>query len=237
MPENLRGTLTPFTLPPKSQVWPELQGPIEEYRELIQKRHVEHVRLGKLENDRARALEADRRALAKALRQGGEDPGDKKIKEIDRKLAETRRTIEALEIAIYEAEADLVGVVDEHQSEWLENTTDEIAQVAQEYLVAVEAIEAAREKLISSVALKRFLHTFPEHGYQPGHWPVYGLIGRNEEPFRWDQVTEALRKDAEVATKPPREPQPEATGPIVEHLHNAPGMDEVAFGPGAVRSY
>jgi hypothetical protein len=230
MPENLRGTLTPFQLPPLDAVWDELKGPIKEYRDLVSKRHVAQTRLGTLENQRARAIEADRRALAKALRAGGEDPGDKTVEKIDKDLANTRRQIESLEIAIYDAEADLVAIVDEHQAEWLANTDDEIEVVAQEYLVAVDALEAAREKLTASVGLKRFLYSFPEHGYTSGHWKVFGLIGQNGDPFDWMQVVAALRRDAETAKVPRREEvQAESSGPIREHLHNAPGMDEVAY--------
>jgi hypothetical protein len=228
MPENLRGTLTPFRLPPIEMAWDELKGPIKEYRKLVSDRHLALTRLGKLENDRARAVEADRRALAKALRAGGDDPGDSAVEKIDKDMANTRRQVEALEIAIEEAEQELIGVVDENQAAWIENVEDEIAGVSQDYLAAVDALEAARERLSSSVGLKRFLHTFPEHGYTSGHWPVFGLIARSGEPFNWDEVVEALRKDAEIATRQKREEVAvESSGPIREQLRNAPGMDEV----------
>lgn len=231
MPENLRGTLTPFQLPPESALWEELKEPVKEYRKLVSDRHVALTRLAKLENDRTRAIEADRRALAKALREGKEDPGDKSVEKIDKDMASTRRVVESLEIAIEEAEAELIGVVDEHQADWLTATDDEIDAVAQDYLAAVDALEAAREKLTASVGLKRFLNTFPEHGYTAGHWPVFGLLGRNHEPYQWDQVIEALRKDADVArTEKREEPEVESSGPIREQLHNASGMEEVAGG-------
>jgi hypothetical protein len=229
MPENTRGTLTPFQLPPVDAVWDELQGPIKEYRKLVADRHMATTRLGKLENDRVRAIERDRQALAKALREGKEDPGDQAVEKIDKDLAQTRRKIAALETAIYDAEAELIALVDEHQAEWIENTDAEIGDVAQEYLAAVDALEAAREKMTAAVGLKRFLHTFPEHGYNAGHWPVYGLIARNGDPFLWGEVVGALRRDADTATAPKREPQPDPQGPIREQLHDAPGMEEVAF--------
>lgn len=225
MPENLRGTLTPFQLPPVDAVWDELKGPIKEYRKLVSDRHVARTRLGTLENQRARAIESDRRALAKALREGGEDPGDKAVEKIDKDLANTRRLIESLEVAIYDAEAEMIAVVDEHQAEWLENVDDEIEVVSHEYLAAVDALEAAREKLTASVGLKRFLHTFPEHGYSSGHWKVFGLIAQNGDPFDWGQVVEALRRDAATA-KTTKEPSPEPQGQLHEHLHSAVGMNE-----------
>ena len=237
MPENLRGTLTPFQLPPVDAVWDELKAPIKEYRKLVADRHAAQSRLGALENQRNRAIESDRQALARALREGGDDPGDQAVEKIDKDLALTRRLIESLEIAIYDAEADLIGIVDEHQVEWLSNVDDEIEVVAEEYLAAVRALEAAREKLTASVGLKRFLNTFPDHGYNAGHWPVFGLIARNGDPFMWGDVIEALRKDAEVAKTPKKEPAPEASGPIVERIHVPESFKDAVRNEIPVRPY
>lgn len=233
MPVNDRGSLTPFRLPPESKVWDELKEPIAEYRKLVSDRHLAHTRLGKLENDRARAVERDRLALAKALREGGDDPGDKAVEKIDTDMANTRRMIEALEIAIEEAEQDLIGVVDDHKSAWLDDVDAELDTDAQEYLAAVAQVEEARTKLTETVGLKRFLNTFPEHGYTAGHWPVFGLIAQHGDPFRWDQVVEALRKDAEVALRPTQKPEPvEASGPIREQISVTRSFAEEATGGG-----
>ena len=218
MPRNLRDTLTPFRLPQPDAVWPELQDPIREYRRLVADRHLAQTKLGKLENERRRAVEADRLALARALREGAKDPGDTKVEQIDQEMANTRRTIEALEVAIEEAEADLITLVDEHQAEWLEQQERTVSHVSEEYSGAIRLLMGARDKLASAVALQRFLRTFPEHDYREGHWPVYGLIGRNDDPFRWDQVIDALSKDAEVALAPASEEQPIGAG-VVERLH------------------
>lgn len=233
MPLNDRGSLTPFRLPPEAKVWDELKKPIAEYQKLVSDRHLAYTRLGKLENDRARAVERDRLALAKALREGGEDPGDKGVEKIDKEMANTRRMVEALEVAIEEAEQELIGVVDDHKSTWLDDVDAELDADAEEYLAAVEQVEAARTKLTESVGLKRFLHTFPEHGYTPGHWPVFGLIATHGDPFRWDQVVEALRKDAEIARTPSQKPEPvEASGPIREQVNVARSFIEEATGAG-----
>lgn len=233
MPLNDRGSLTPFRLPPESKVWDELKNPVAEYRKLVSDRHLAYTRLGKLENDRSRAIERDRLALAKALREGTEDPGDKAVEKIDKDMANTRRIIEALEIAIEEAEQELIGVVDDHKSAWLDDVDAELDADADEFLAKIEELEAARTKLTESVALKRFLNVFPEHGYTPGHWSVFGLIGQSGDPFRWDQVTEALRKDAEVARKPSQKSEPvEASGPIREQVNVARSFLEEATGGG-----
>lgn len=233
MPLNDRGSLTPFRLPPESKAWDELKNPAAEYRKLVSDRHLAYTRLGTLENDRRRAIERDRLALAKALREGGKDPGDKAVEKIDKDMANTRRIIEALEIAIDEAEQELIGVVDDHQLAWLEDVDAELDADAQEYLTKVDEMEAARTKLTESVALKRFLNTFPEHGYTPGHWSVFGLIGQSGDPYRWDQVTEALRRDAEFAQKPRQEPEPqEEGGRVVEQINIARSFVEEATGGG-----
>jgi hypothetical protein len=119
MPRNARDTLTLFRLPPESDAWDELKGPITEYRRLAADRKLAQQRLGELENSRRRAVEADRLAYAKALREKTPDPGDKAVKRLDRDMASTRRTIEALEVAIEEAEQELIETVDEHKQDWL----------------------------------------------------------------------------------------------------------------------
>lgn len=232
MPLNDRGSITPFRLPPESRVWDELKNPTAEYRKLVSDRHLAYTRLGKLENDRKRAIERDRLALAKALREGGEDPGDAAVEKIDKDTANTRRIIEALELAIEAAEQELIEVVDDHKSTWLADVDTELDGDAQEYLAAIEQMEAARTKLTESVALKRFLSTFPEHGYNPGHWHVFGLIARNGDPFNWGEVVEALRKDAEVGHGPEQEPEPqEHGGGIVEQFSVSRGMADAAYAP------
>lgn len=227
MPQNDRGTLTPFQLPPDSEVPEELKGAVKEYRELVGKRHAAYTRLGALERDRHRAIARDRLALAKALREGGDDPGDDAVEKIDRDTANTRRIIESLEIAIEEAEQELIGIVDEHKDEWLAEADEEIDADVEAYRAAVDELEARRTKLTESVALKRFFNTFPEHGYRPGHWHVFGLIARHGDPFRWDEVIEALRKDAEVAQSGRKQnAEPQAEGGLIVREHVAPGFRE-----------
>jgi hypothetical protein len=219
MPRNDRDTLTPFRLPPGSAVPEELQKPVKEYRDLISRRHAELTRIGTLERQRVGAIEKDRIALARALREGGEDPGDKAVEKIDKDLAQTRRRVEALEVAIEEAEQELIQAVDDNRSEWLEDTEAEIDRVAGEYLATVEALEAARTKLTERVTLRTFVTNFPEgKGYFAGTGGrVAGLIARHGDPYRWDEVVEALRKDAEV-TKP-QPVAPAEDGPLVVQEH------------------
>ena len=220
MPLNERGTLTAFSLPPEAVIPDELKGAAKEYRELVAKRRAAQHRLDTLARDRARAIARDRLALAKALREGGEDPGDQAVEKIDKDMANTHRIIESLEIAIEDAEQELIGVVDEHQAKWIAEADEEIDADVEAYSAAVDELEAKRTKLTESVALKRFFNTFPEHGYRPGHWHVFGLISPNGDPFRWDQVTEALRNDAEVAQsgrKPKPEQAPDGPPKVYEH--------------------
>lgn len=222
MPLNDRGSLTPFRLPPESEAPDELKKPVQEYRELLGKRHAAYNRIGVMENKRTKAIEADRLALARALREGKDDPGDKSVEKIDKDLKATRRIIESLEIAIEEAEQELIGVVDDNQAAWLEDVDESITADAQEYVAAIEAVETARTKLTESVAMKRFLRSFPEHGYSPGHWHVFSLISPNGDPFRWDQVIDALRKDVDYATastKPKKAEPVVSDGALVVHEH------------------
>lgn len=220
MPKNERDMLVPFRLPPESAVPEELQKPVKEYRDLIARRHAALTRVGALENQRHRAIEADRVALARALREGGEDPGDKKVKQLDKDLTQTRRMIEALEVAIEEAEQELIGIVDDNRSKWLESAEVYLEGDVAQYLDAIEQVEQARMKLFEGLAIRSFLNGFPESkGYVPSTGGrVPGLLGRNHEPYRWDEVMEALRKDAEV-TKPQPSAERDDDGPLTVQEH------------------
>jgi hypothetical protein len=115
------------------------------------------------------------------------------------------------------------------------STDAQLIEAADEYLAAIDALEAGRQKLNNAIALRRFLNTFPEHSYNPVvGGQVFGLIGPNGDPHYWDRVVEALRKEAEVAQAPKsEEPVAADSGSIREMTHTASTFRE-AYSRGEV---
>jgi len=165
-------------------------------------------------------------ALAKALREGKADPGSKAVEKLDKERANTRRTIESLEIAILEVEAELEQAVEEQKAGQVERVEAEIDQACVEYEAAITSLSDSRQKLAEAVSMRRFLDTFPERGWKPGSWRIWKLLATHGDPYDFGHVEEALRYDIEIVKRPPIEPQAESSGPLSEHLHEvgADGM-------------
>lgn len=219
MPLNQRDTLTPYQLPPESRLWPEIQPLVAEYRKLLGDRRASQQQLGRLEDDYLRAVESDKVALAQALRDGKPDPGSKAVEKLDKERANTRRTIESLEIAILDVEAELDQAIEEQKAGQAERVEDEISEACEEYAAAIDALETARQTLVESVAMRRFLESFPERSWRPGGWKLWKLLATHGDPYDFGKVAEALRYDIEIVQQPRAEAQAESSGPLNEQLH------------------
>lgn len=224
MPLNDRDTFTPYMLPASEKVAPALQPLVKEYGKLFNDRRAAQQSLSHLEDAHRRAVDADKVALAQALRGGKADPGNKNVEKLIQERENTRRTLEALDLAILDVEAELESVFEDTRDEHRPVVEAEIAEASEEYEAAINALGAARTKLTSTVALRHFLNNFPEKGYRPGGWPLYKLIAVHGDPYDFGKVDEALRHDIELVDAPPKEPA--AVGYIVhEHTHEIDAPD------------
>src|SRR5579864_5844228 len=133
MPLNDRDTLTPFQLPPEDKLWPEVQPLVKEYRKLVGDRRAAQQQLGQLEDAHIRAVESDKVAYAQALREGKPDPGNQAVEKLNKERANTRRTIESLEVAILEVEAELEDVIEAGKAEQAVRVEAEIGEACESY--------------------------------------------------------------------------------------------------------
>jgi hypothetical protein len=175
----------------------ELQDASDAYTTLVRERKVTQRRRASLRTERERAIERDRKALAKAIAQGKPDPQDKTVERIDKEIRACDRRLEALEVAIDDAEVALIAVVDENRQEWVEAEQGGLNALLDDYLEAIDALAEVRSRVSSAHALIRWLHGFPEteSTFRTAAGLVLSLRAANGEPYTFDQVVEAMRED------------------------------------------
>ena len=182
---------------------------LSEYARLIAARDAEYASLRRLEDERARAVEADQQAFAAAIRAGKDDPGQEATAKADQAILACRRKAEALAIAASDAVTDLVATVDRQRAAWAAQLDKRTAEGRAELGAAVDALVAAHAKLGETLALRAWLADFPARPRWPvshlGHVPA--LRSRSGEPPAFEAVVAGLR---ELARPPEPKAPPEA---------------------------
>lgn len=178
--------------------WEELERVRIEWEGLKKERRVTATRLSSLAGERERAITKDRDALASAIREGKSDPGDESVEKVEKEIQACNRMIEALDVALEDAERDLIAVVDQYRDDWAEEVEGAFEGVRQEYGEAVEALASAYRKVVSTYALLRWVKLFPdqEMSYRVRGMTVNALRGMHGDAFLFDEVLAALRSDA-----------------------------------------
>lgn len=199
--ETARGVRMEVTLPRPG--WKELEEAVDAYEKLKQERKVTGARLGELTRKREQAIEADRRALAKAIREGKRDPGGKAVEQIEKEIKACNRRLEALEEALDDAESDLAAVVEEHRKEWSEEAEAEFLEAREEYAAAVEALNEARAVFAERRQLLAWVRRFPDEqtgslSFRVRDSYLPRLSAPSVDPYTFSTVVEALREAAQV---------------------------------------
>jgi hypothetical protein len=178
--------------------WPELQKAVDEYRELQRERKVAAHRLDALQTERHRAVESDKLALAKWIREKkGQEPKANAAEKIDKEIEACRRRYEALDVALEEAEIELIDLVDAHRSEWVAEVDEALEASKEAYEQAISAMTETRSVLAHQFALRRWVDQFPDiASFRMAVPPVRGLAAVNGDPYQWQQVVAALLADA-----------------------------------------
>ena len=160
-----------------------------------------------LEEQRERAVAADRQAFAKALANGKQDPGTATLDAHDAAAAAARRKAEALDLAVETAAKALGDAIALHGAEWAATVEAELDDAVDAYAALVEQVITARTRVDHLRGVLSFIRQPQGRGYSPAGGRLLTLVGQNGEPFRTVVVLDALRADA---TPPPREPDPAA---------------------------
>jgi hypothetical protein len=198
--ETARGGRLDLALPHTR--WKELEEAVDAYEKLKRERKVTNSRLAGLTREREKAIEADRRALAKAIKEGKRDPGNKAIERIEKEIQACNRRLEALEEALDDAEGDLIAVVDEHREAWVEEAEAAHLEAREAYAEAVEELSLSRTVLAERFSLYSWVKHFPDEelgtlSYRVRDSYLPGLLASWGDPYTFTDVLVALREDAQ----------------------------------------
>ena len=215
MGRSERGYYVEITIPDSEAAglkWPELAQAGKEYRRTVAEWKATLIRQRNLEEDRPKAVERDRKALAKAIKEGGPELGAKNVEKLDMELAACRRRLDAIDDLLAEAEAAVEAAVEAHRDAWAAQAEDEKERARGEALQALEAL-SERLTMVSKVSrVEYWVRGFPDRkmgaGANLGYAP--GLISRNGEPHHLTAVIDSLRALLAPAPTVPAEPQEEA---------------------------
>lgn len=190
---TIRGTGVALRLPQTD--WPPLQKAVATYDRLREEQNVTQRRVYDLTQELERSREKDRQTYAKAIAAGKDDPGTPAEDKTRGEHHDAQRRLEALGLAVENAERALVDVVDEHRENWTDEAGGEVEQARQEFANAVEAVAAAAEKLAERRGALRWLRKFPDEqaSVRVVHPPVSKLLRPSGEPYFVHDVLDALR--------------------------------------------
>lgn len=208
--------------PPPPGIWEELDEPANVYRKLVQERKVTGTRLGGLRGQRERVIEAERAALAKALKEGSKEPDSSKSERLAKEIEACERRLSALEEAIDLAVADLIVAIDEHREDWTEEVLEQVAAAQAEYQRAVDEVSSASQEVLAKIALLRFVRLFPEDeiSYRIRGSNVLALRSPNGDPYSLYDVLAALAEDAQVTYDPKAWVSRDPLGAAIQERHN-----------------
>jgi hypothetical protein len=197
-----------ISLPPPGSL-EELDEVAGNHRRLVADRKVTATRLSGLRGQRERVAEAERAALAKAIKDGTKEPESSRVEKIDKDIEIAEERLAAVEEAIDESLADIIEVVDEHREDWTQLALETLAEAQARYAEAIEEVAKASDALLARISLLAFVRGFPEDepSYRVRGSHVAGLRGPNGDAFWLTEIIDALRQDAAVDFTPPASPR------------------------------
>lgn len=146
--------------------WPELKAAVESFNHLREDLDRTVAKVRELTEARRGAEDQDQRALATAIREGKDDPGEKHTAKIDAEIRNAERRRDALRLAIQEQAAVITSVIDEHRSSWRSEVEEKLPATQDRLSRAVAEVEAARGELQGLHGLSDWLQE-PGKAYAP----------------------------------------------------------------------
>jgi len=194
----------PLELPEAAISDPKVKPAAEKYAELRQQEHVAADSLFREREARAKAMQADRQALADAKRAGKPDAGPAAVLAADAAIEAARRDLEALEIAVDDQRRELVATVAKQRVTWERRIHEQTRELRAAYAAAVESVAAAHEALATSTSLGLWLSGFPDVSrWRPSLVYVSSMRTAAGEPAAYDAILQALRDHASPAVPAP----------------------------------
>ena len=194
---------------PKSTPWPQLDAEAANLTRLHTELREAQDAAGNAKQAQRAAVEKDRRALAKAMREGKPEPKESAVAKADAALAAAERRREALQLAVDEQEDRILALVEENRDVWAADVDRAQEKVRERQRRALDEIRAAANDAADVGRLRAFLER-PDGKGAAATWNphVSGLVGRSGEPYHLGDVVDALS----ATVDPPATPEaPEGT--------------------------
>jgi hypothetical protein len=193
---------------------PGLKKPAASLEAVTAEANASYQRLAQLRDELPQAEARDRDTFAaKLLRDPGAvtDPGDAAVAKLTGAIAKESRRYAALQAAVEQAQDAILEAVEANRAKWLAEQAKAIEETRREYLQAVDAVAAARDKLDQLEATVQWLTAFPSPHTASFHVksrPVEALRGVNGEGTRIAVIVTGLKLDAAPPQSPPAEQRP-----------------------------
>jgi chromosome segregation ATPase len=142
--------------------------------------------IARLGSSREAAAQEDAAAYAKALRERKADPGNPKTEALEKNLADARRKLDALGLALEDLDAERRTTMDAKRKKWTSEVEAKMPEAAEALRDAVGAVRSARGRLHSLRGLARWLEE-PAKAYESkavarDSFTVIGTQTRQEPP-------------------------------------------------------
>jgi hypothetical protein len=225
--EVSRGRRLDVSLPPPG-IWEELDEVSATYLRLVADRKATGTKLSALRGALERAKDAERHALAQAIKDRKAEPKATEVEKIEKQIEACERRFAAVEEAIDDALAEVHITVDERRGEWCEDALSRLTDAQSQYAEAIEEVVSRAQDVYAAVALLRFARLFPddEVAYRARGSMLPTLRGMNGDPFSSFDVFQALRDEARITYDPKGWSARDPIGAAVQALHEARRANE-----------
>lgn len=173
-----------------------LTKPYERHRAALAEHQALSIRRRDLESGRQAAEEADRRALADAIRDGTDDPGDAHAEELDTQVLALDIERAATTNTVQDTHAELVALFRRHRTAWRTAVADLYRDALTRYTDAVAQLPDVRHDYHQARAVLAWLDTTTPEDL--GTWSDPGPHRRHQPNFlgqSFDVLHEQFRRD------------------------------------------
>lgn len=199
----MRDRPRPVELPATGVDHPKIRPVAAKYAQLRQHERGAQDVYARLQDERVKAMQNDRQALADAKRAGKADPGYAAVTKADAAIAAARRDLEALEVAVDDQRRELVATIEKHRGDWRARIDGQIGEVRAQYGQAVEDAAALHAKMADAHALRGWLDGFPDRTrWKPSLVRVTSMRMPSGEGYEVAQLLSALREHAQAPPAP-----------------------------------
>lgn len=184
----------PIELPPTGIDHPKIRPVAEKYAKLLAAERAAVERYAELQDERVKALQADRQALADAKRKSQPDPGYEAVRQADDAIEQARREAEALAVAVDDQRSALADALAKYGAEHEAKVAERVRAARGAYDAALDKLAAAHDQLADELSMARWLREAPAVSrWRATLGIVTHLTGPNGDPHAWGSVLALLR--------------------------------------------